>query len=152
METSITPVVPLMSTSAMKMTPAAFGWVRAAIVVFKTSNEIEAMPVFPLHVGQFIPESKVPKSGWPFTSNVPVTPTVVAGDSLTILAAPPDPLNANIADIVGFIAPVSAKKVKLGPDTVTLTLAPFWVSVTVPNGAVPQPFVQWSDVRLKMAA
>ena len=37
-------------------------------------------------------------------------------------------------------------------STTKLTFAPAWVTSTVPNGAVPQPPVQWSDVKLKIMA
>ena len=44
-----------------------------------------------------------------------------------------------------------AKNWKLGPDTETSTLAPLWVSVTVPNGdeIPPQPPERWHEVRSK---
>ena len=32
-------------------------------------------------------------------------------------------------------------------STTILTFAPAWVTSTVPNGAVPQPPMQWSDVK-----
>jgi hypothetical protein len=37
-------------------------------------------------------------------------------------------------------------------STKKLTFAPAWVTDTVPNGAVPQPPVQWSDVKSNMTA
>src|SRR6476660_8683993 len=37
-------------------------------------------------------------------------------------------------------------------STTKLTFAPTWVTSTVPNGAVPQPPVQWSDVKSKVIA
>ena len=70
--------------------------------------------------------------------------------SLVMSAADtPAPLNANSTLLPGgFIAKVDAKKVKFGPDTVTSTLPPFWVSVTVPNGDGPQPASIWHEERL----
>src|SRR6478735_925026 len=37
-------------------------------------------------------------------------------------------------------------------STTKLTFAPAWVTDTVPNGAVPQPPSQWSDVRSNVTA
>jgi hypothetical protein len=53
-------------------------------------------------------------------------------------------------------APVCAQLTVFGGpfarSTKKLTFAPAWVTVTVPNGAVPQPPVQWSDVKSNMTA
>jgi hypothetical protein len=40
----------------------------------------------------------------------------------------------------------------LARSTTICTFAPTWVTPTVPNGAVPQPPVQWSDVKSKTTA
>src|SRR5262245_55417543 len=67
--------------------------------------------------------------------------------------ATPVPLNLNNWKSP---APVCAQPTVLGgppaKSTVMSTFAPFWVSVTVPNGAVPHPPVQWSLVRLNCSA
>ena len=100
-ETSITPVLPLINTSAMKRTPAEFAWVRSAIVALLTVNVIAVIPeLVPVHVEHCIPKPKFPNSGWPFTLNDPATPlstgTGGAGVALTMSAAStPVPLNAN---------------------------------------------------------
>src|SRR5215510_10949973 len=46
-----------------------------------------------------------------------------------------------------FAAPVCAHETPLARSTTICTFAPTWVTSTVPNGAVPQPPVQWSDVK-----
>src|SRR5262245_17934926 len=48
--------------------------------------------------------------------------------------------------------PVFTKKLGENSCTVTSTVVPFWVSVTSPNGGVPQPPVQWSLVNWKVIA
>src|SRR5262245_61743514 len=48
--------------------------------------------------------------------------------------------------------PVNTNRFESARLTEISTFAPFWVTVTVPNGGVPQPPVQWSDVIGKVTA
>src|SRR5262249_3457605 len=107
----------------------------------------------PLHCARFvhcIAKPKVPKSGAPLGPlNVPETPVKpLAGNFVAFVPVKVMPvmvmasasLNAKYAP---SIAPVDAKNVMFGPDTVTPTLFPFWVRSTVANGVTPQPDSIW---------
>src|SRR5262249_38746169 len=150
--TSTGPVLPVvaLNMSATKTILKLFPTVRAAIVVPATWNEmLLVIPLAPFpQVVHAIPKVKLPV---PSPLKAPVWAAKVCpanGWATVMLAKLGAPLNLNAWKSA---APVFAQE--LGAMlTRTSTFAPFWVKVTVPNGGVPHPPVQWSDVRLNETA
>ena len=147
----VLPVDPMMS--ATKTFPELFGAVRSAIVAVATWKMISVLNLSdapPPHVVQAIPKPKVPVPS-PLKAPVCAAKVLPGLFWLTVMSPKTTPVALNLKASKSA-DPVFTNAFVPNRSTSTSTVVPFWVSVTLPNGGVPHPPVQWSPVRLNTTA